>query len=514
MLEGLPRFRFRVPPWQHQGLALRRSWDQTAFALYMEQGTGKTKVIIDTAGLLYLRGQIAALLVVAPDGVQRAWVRDELPKHMSPAVAYQAAVWVNQPTRKQQRQIDALYDNRFSGLRVLAVNYETLATRTGAAGALKFLRTFEALMVADESHRIKNVKTERAAIMHKLGPRAKYRRILTGTPVATSPLDVYSQFLFLDESILGYQSWVAFRAHYAVLEESDSHLMRHIVQRLEAKFGKARAAKMAPQLIARDPATGRPLYRNMDELIERLKPHSFRVLKSECLDLPPKVYQRRYVSLSPEQRRIYNQLRDEFIAEYAGMLMATPLVITRLTRLQQITGGFFKPHADAETIPIAGKNPKVKSLLDACAQASGKVLIWARFKAELELIAAKLEEEEEYGAGSVARYWSGHARDSAKAKFMNEPRCRFFVAQPKAGGTGLDGLQIADTVIYYSNEFALIDRLQSEDRAHRGGSERHASVTIIDIEAEDTLDTKIIDALRSKKDLADAITGDPPRNWL
>jgi SNF2 family DNA or RNA helicase len=506
-------FRFKVAPWKHQRKALRAAWKRKAFALFMEQGTGKTKVIVDEVGALYLAGELDALIVVAPDGVQRAWVRDAIPEHMSPVVTWRAAWWENKQTKKLTRAIDAVHDRNFTGLRVLTINYETLATKEGFAAVRLFMMAYRCMMVCDESHRIKNPKAKRSEAVYKLSGLAHYRRALTGTPVALSPLDMYGQFLFLDEDVLGSRSFVAFKAHYAVLEGPESHLLRHIQQRLEQKYGVERARRMTPTLIKRD-ENGMPMYRNIAELNALIKPHSFRVLKEQCLDLPPKLYLRRYVRLNTEQRRVYDELRDDFFTEFGESLMVTPLAITRLTRLQQITGGFFKPHVDAETIPL-GSNPKLESLLDAAQEGSGKFLIWARFVAELELIADTLEKD--FGKGSVARYWGGASkaqRDKNKSAFVNNPICRFFVAQPKAGGTGLDGLQVADTEIYFSNEMALIDRLQSEDRGHRGGSEIHSCVTIIDIEAEDTLDRKIIEALRAKKNVADAITGDNPKDWL
>jgi len=241
----------------------------------------------------------------------------------------------------------------------------------------------------------------------------------------------------------------------------------------------------------------------------------YRVLKKDCLDLPPKVYERRYVELTPQQRKLYNEVATDFMAEMGGKIMSAALAMTRLMRLQQITGGFFKPNDDAEPIEIPGGNPKLDDVMDVAEQTAGKMIIWARFTAELRLIANTLEKE--YGSSAVARYWgeiSNSQRDKRKKAFETDPACRYFVAQAQAGGTGLDGLQIADTVHYFSNDFSLITRLQSEDRAHRGGSEIHDKVTLIDSVAEDTNDIKILDTLRDNQNVADAITGDDPRKWI
>ena len=506
-------YRFKVKPWAHQRKALFLSWDKPAFALSMEQGTGKTKVIIDTAGMLYHRGKIDALVIVAPQGVQRAWIRDELPKHMSDDVRWIGAWWKNKPGKKLQQQIDALYDHRFQGLRVLAFNYEIARTPQGKKALRDFVRLFKCLLVADESHYIKNPKAKQTSVLLGVADHAHYRRTMTGTP-AQSPIDIYAQYLFLDEAILGFSSYVAFKAHHMVLEDPESGLSWHIYRKLKAKYGVERANRMRPQIQARD-ADGKPLFRNVDELHKTIAPYTFRVLKKDCLDLPPKVYEKRYVELTSQQRQLYEMIKEEFLAEYDKQIMAVPLAISRLLRMQQIVGGFFKASADVEAIAIEGGNPKLEEMLDVLRDGGGKTLIWARFKAELELIATRLEEE--YGAKAVARYWgeqTSGTHDKNKKRFILDPACRFFVSQQRAGGIGLDGLQIADREVFFSNEYSLTVREQAEDRGHRGGSERHQSVTIIDIEAEDTLDRKVIETLRSKKDIADVITGDPPRNWL
>lgn len=516
-------FKFRIAPWKHQRKALTLTAHEKEYALTMEQGTGKTKVVLDTAALLYLGDKIDALVVVAPDGVQRAWIRDHLPKHMSPDVKCVSAWYENRLPIYLKQKLDAASDDRFDGLRVIAVNYELLLTKPAQKWLKAFLKKYRTLLVSDESHRIKNPKSASSQAMYNLADHAAYRRTLTGTPYSVGPLDIYGQYLFLNTSILGDQSLVAFRARHCVMMPPDAGTMRHFAVKLKAKYGDIRARdgrllreiKM-PQLVQRDPVTGMPMYRDMEILAKQIKPYTFRVLKKDCLDLPPKIYEKRYVRLNSAQRQLYNALRDEYFAEMDGKLMTTTLAITRLTRLQQITGGFFKAD-DEELMAVPGKNPKLISLLDTLAGATDKVLIWARFVAELEMIADTLEQGEHYGPGSVARYWgdgTSTARDKNKKRFIEDPLCRFFVSQPKAGGTGLDGLQVASTVVYFSNEFSLLERLQSEDRAHRGGSEVHESVTIIDIEAEDTLDAKIIDGLRNKKDIADIITGDDPRRWL
>jgi SNF2 family DNA or RNA helicase len=270
-----------------------------------------------------------------------------------------------------------------------------------------------------------------------------------------------------------------------------------------------------PQLIATNP-DGTKRYQNLDELKAKIAPHSYRITKAECLDLPPKVYERRYVELNAEQRVLYNKLKKEFVAEFGGGKINAAMAMTRMMRLQQITGGFAPVLNDVgETIathPVGKTNPKINALLELLEETDGKVIIWARFRKELELIAVALREE--YGTKSAVEYHGGVSdkdRQSAVFTFQREHDPRFFVGQPHSGGIGLT-LTAASTVVYFSNDFSLETRLQSEDRAHRIGQQK--SVTYIDIEAVDTLDKKVIDALRSKKDMADVITGDNPSQWI
>lgn len=514
---------YKTKPYKHQKKAISLSWDAEAFGLLMEQGTGKSKVIVDTVAMQYGHGMIDALLVVAPNGVQRGWLMEHLPYHMTPAVPYRAVWYVSQPTKTHEKRMEAIYDPHFVGLRVLTVNYEAFSSKACQAYIARFLKTYRTLWVCDESHRIKNIKASRTEVIINLSPRAKTRRILTGTPVTKSPLDAYSQMLFLDDAILGYDSFTAFTSHFAQLEPDNAgamymvraQIMRSCMAKCKGNVENAKrmAEKFKPQVIQKDD-TGKPMFRNMEELRKLMAPHTYRVLKKDCLDLPDKVYVKRYVELTGEQRQLYNTMRDEFIAEYQEHVMAAPLAMSRMMRLQQITGGFFTTD-EGTVIPIGKTNPKMEELKEILEDTDGKVIIWARFKEELQLIANTLDEL--YGMGTCARYWgngySATKKDEEKRRFIESDACQYFVSQQSSGGTGLDGLQKVTTVeVYFSNEFALGARLQSEDRAHRSGMRE--SLLIIDLEAMQTLDAKVINTLRAKKELADEVTGDAPTKWI
>jgi len=487
------QYQHKTAPFQHQIIAFELSRDLVEFALFMEMGTGKSKVILDTAAWLYARGEIDALLVVAPNGVHRNWIVNETPAHLPDHCQPVLAFWSASPNKPVQASLDVLWQPKRQGLRVLAMNVDAFATERGKAYARKFLNAFRCLMAVDESSRIKTPKAARTKALIALGKYAKYRRILTGTPVTQSPLDLYAQFKFLNEDLLGFASYYAFRNRYAILKRSMNR----------------GAGVWYDEIVG---------FQNLDELKAVTGAHSYRVTKVECLDLPPKVYERRYIELTKEQRQLYDRLKKDYVAEFSGAQINAAMALTRLLRLQQVTGGF-APECDElgqviKVHPVGSKNPKLEALLEIVEEAEGKIIIWARFRKEIEAIADALRKE--YGIRSTVEYHgsvSDADRQDAIELFQSASArgARFFVGQPHSGGLGLT-LTAASVVVYFSNDFSLETRLQSEDRAHRIGQAK--SVTYVDLEALNTIDQKVIDALRNKKDMADVVTGDDPRKWL
>lgn len=487
---------FGTKPFAHQleGFALSR--DKEYFALLMEQGTGKTKLTIDTIGDSYCKGEINAALVIAPNGVHRMWITDEIPTHCPEYIETWEAWYSSQPRAKERDQLKRALAAR-SGLKIVSMNVEALATKKGYAFAKEFLIAHKAILVVDESSVIKNHKAIRTKNILKLRTYAVKRRILTGTPVTQGPLDVFTQFNFLDPTILGMSSYYGFRNRYAIMREMQVRV--------------ANGTRSFMQIVG---------YTNMDELKELIAPHSFRVLKSDCLDLPDKLYQKRYVYLSEKQRKIYAQLKKEVMAEFDGTVMTAPMAMTKLMRMQQVIGGYFTPDVDILTgreIPpqaIDVKNTRVEALAELVSEIQGKIIIWARFNPERNDIVKRLRDE--YGEEAVVEYHGSidsatRAENVTKFQDPTHP-ARFFVGNVQAGGKGLT-LHQASTVIYFSNNFSLEDRLQSEDRAHRIGQTKN--VTYIDLVAVDTMDYQIVSALRGKKNIADMITGDEPLgSWL
>lgn len=486
-------YRFKTEPFRHQAAIFERSRDKDNFAIFAGMGTGKSKIIIDTAAWLYSKGEIDALVVVAPNGVHRNWLIKEVPAHMPDHIEVIGAWWRSTPNAKEKRALGTLWNPADTGLRIFAVNTEALSHKKSSDYLRKFIRLHSVLMVVDESSRIKTPGAKATKKAIALGKLCKYRRILTGTAVTQGPMDLYSQMKFLDVWILGFQTFTAFKHHFAEWEriKTDKNRLGYFEQLVE--------------------------FKNLDELRALLRPDSVIIKKEECLDLPPKVYYTRMVSMNPEQSRMYKDMVKDGVALLDPRASAdgdtlwdllvndegkirSKTALEKLLRLQQITGGFAT--IDGVAQPIAGINPKVTELLNIIEEAPGKMIIWARFRAELATIEQALTKR--YGRNSVVSYHGG-VKDDERAfalESFEEGEARFFVGNPQSGGIGLT-LIAASTVVYFSNDFSLEKRLQSEDRAHRIGQTK--SVAYIDLIAEKTVDTKVREALKKKDEVAEDI---------
>lgn len=472
--------RLKTKPYSHQLEVLKESWHEPYWGLLMDMGTGKSKVLLDTAALLYDAGRITGLLVVAPKGVYNNWPATQIPAHLPDRIERTVYLWTPADTQKAQKEREALLRER--GLAVLAMNVEALSTAKGVSFAERFLASRRCLMAVDESTTIKSPSASRTKACIKLGRMADYRRILTGSPITKSPLDAYAQCQFLEPGALGSSSYFAFRARYS--------------QMIDQRAGSRSFKKVVG-------------YRNLDELTKKLGRFTSRVLKDDCLDLPPKVYLSRDVELTPEQRQAYDQMKRDAVATIEGSSSVATVVITQLLRLHQIACG----HLMTENGVVGLPNRRIDALLETLAETQGKAIIWATYRHDLAEIERALREA--YGAESVVSYHGGTSpedRAAAVVAFQDAASpVRWFVGQPRTGGYGLT-LTAARTVVYYSNSYDLEVRLQSEDRAHRIG--QTGSVTYVDLIARGTVDEKIIKALREKMNVAAEVLGDGWRDWL
>tara|TARA_R110002095_G_C4243361_1_gene239220 strand:- start:1679 stop:3028 length:1350 start_codon:yes stop_codon:yes gene_type:complete len=447
----------------------------------MEMGTGKTKVCIDNIAILFDKGKINAALIIVPNGIKRNW-RNELKIHLSDHINYRVAVWSASPKKEEKTEIEQL-SVMVDDLTVFIMNIEALSTKRGYDFAYSFLLRNQTLVCVDESTTIKNHSAQRTKNILKLSQHAKYKRIMTGSPVTKSPLDLFSQVQFLDPWLLDQQSYYSFRARYAVIVQRSvgTHSFQHIVK-----------------------------YQRLDELQEKIQNFSTRILKSDCLDLPEKVYTKRVVSLTAEQVKAYTEMKKAAITFFEDNVMTAASVLTQIIRLHQITCGHFKTD-DGEVKSI--KSNRIKELLEVLEETNGKVIIWAVYRYDIQQIEKTLGDK--YGKESVATYY-GDTKDSIRQsivdRFMDpDDPLRFFVGNPKTGGYGLT-LTSSHTVVYYSNDYSLEIRLQSEDRAHRIGQTN--KVTYVDLIAENTIDEKIVKALNAKIDLASQVMGEDPKKIL
>ena len=480
----IKHYKFKTEPYAHQIKALEKSWAQETYGLFMEMGTGKSKVLVDNIAMLYDRGAIKGALIVAPKGVYKNWHDIEFPVHLPDHVEHTKVLWEPNITKKKQWELDTLFDDK-GDLKILIMNVEAFSTQKGLDFAHSFLNIFlgRALIGIDESTTIKNPTAKRTKNILKLADLAKYRRILTGSPVTKSPLDLFSQCKFLDPFHLGYDSYYAYRSRYA-------HM-------LDRNFGGRRV-----QIVGS--------YRRLDELAAKLEKFSYRVLKEDCLDLPAKVFTKRLVELTDEQKKVYAQMKQMALAMLDGKIMSTVNVMTQLMRLHQVTCGHFK--ADDKTITHL-KNNRLDSLMQLLEETDGKVIIWANYVEDIKIIVESLKKA--YGDDSTVEYHGSvdsTLRQDNIAQFQqkNSPT-RYFVGNPQTGGYGIT-LTAANTVVYYSNSYDLEKRLQSEDRAHRIG--QTGSVTYVDLIAEGTIDEKIVKSLRSKINIANEIMGEDLKDWI
>lgn len=493
----------------HQIAALKADGGREAFALLMEQGTGKTWVVLAVTERLYAAGNVDGLFVLAPNGVHTNWTRREIPTHMD--VPVEMVAWRAGVGARQLRAWEAtLFRKREHGesppLRVLTMSYDAINTKAGLDFARRFLNATRAIMVLDESVRIKNPAAARTKRVMSLRHLAQYRRIMNGTPIGNGPMDAFAQFEFLDEGLLGTTSYRAFVAEHSVLMSMDTPQMKALVQR-NPRIAHA-------QIVAKDEVTGAPLWRNLDKLQARIARHSFRILKKDCLDLPEKVYREHTFALDPTAQAAYDLMRDEFRLLLGDGTVAPVQKLAALMKAQQITSGFVFPppdpkNPDAPREPImVGEPERLRALMDLLEDIPGQFIVWARFREEI----AQIERAFRDAGISSASYHGGvtkDAREEAVDSFQGG-KVRAFIGQPQSGGIGLT-LNAANTVIYYSNDFSYLTRSQSEDRAHRIGTRK--SVLYIDMIAEGTLDEQIVGTLLRKQDVAAIILGDGPSSF-
>ena len=467
---GQMKFEYKTEPFDHQRTALKQGAKWGAYAYFMEMGTGKTKVAIDNANYLYSTNSITHVMVVAPNSVYRNWIKEiDVHSHTD----YTISVHKDKKTYGKGK------------IQWFLINVEALSHKSGVDVISKLINRHgkKMLWILDESTTIKNKSAKRTRNICKLGKLVAYKRILTGSPITKSPLDLYTQCEFLSPDLLGFASYFTFRARYAVMQQIEMGGK----QMLFPKY-----------------------YTNLDELGEKLKLFSYRVQKKDCLDLPDKLYQTRKIQLTVKQAEIYNRLKKFAYATINQDEVSFANKLTEILRLHQVTNGFV--NSDDGTIQVFDDCPKIKELLNILEESDGKFIIWANYVQNIKTIISKLKEK--YGAQSVVSIFgevSTEDRQEAVRRFQDDDSCRFFIGNPSTGGYGLT-LTAASYVVYFSNSYNLEVREQSEDRAHRIGQDKN--VTYIDLIAENTIDEFIVGALDKKMKLSAQTLGEEVKKWI
>jgi len=510
------------PPYAHQQQVFDLTKDEKAWALFFEQRCGKTRPTIETVAYQYRKGAIKALIVIADNGVHANWATDELPNWIG-SVPWRAVVYNAQKFSTKRHKAEIVDVLNFRGLKVLCITYDAAITENGKAVLWSFLK-HAAFMVADESIACKSPTADRTKILIKAARFAKFIRILNGTPVDRSPFDVYSQIRFLDPDFwkvhLGIGSYGSFKAEFAEMITCKTK------PNAEGKSFEFETVKK---------------YKHLDVLRDVLKKISSRVTRDDVFDLPPNVYGMRSYEMSPEQKRIYAELKTKLLAELGpeetcpscggtggvdyegdhfdclgcggtgkvreGRMSAVNAGV-RLMRLQQVLNGY--QQVDGEPLEdIPGPNRRLEALEAEIGQTAGPWIIWGRFQRDIDKAMDLVR-----GMGLKAGAFDGRTPSDERTRvrqMFQAGEIEVFIGNPGAAGKGIR-LTAANSMIYYANSFRLLHRLQSEDRAIAADVPR--TFYVCDINCKGTFDDHVIKNLRSKIDVASQVTGDRLKVWL
>jgi SNF2 family DNA or RNA helicase len=482
-------FPFKTVPYAHQLEIFERTKDMEGYALFLEMGTGKTKITIDTAAHLYREGKINGMLVLAPNSVHVNWTADEIPIHMPDEVAkdMQVLTWYSSKGTQigTKKLLKSLLANE--GFSVLSMSYNSIMTEAGAKAAKAFLQKREALYVLDESTRVKSPGAKRTKRVMASSTYAPYRRVLTGTPVDNSPFDVFTAVKFIRPDLwvqLGLRTFATFKQHFGLWER---------------RVNNQQGGRQFDVLVR---------YRNLPQLRDIVDSVGSRLLKEDVLDLPAKLYQKRHFDLDPAQAKAYKGLEKDYRAYLeGGDTVTADLALTRMLRMQQITSGFVG-NDDDQLVPL-GTKTRLRCFEELCGDLGDTpTIVFAKYSQEIDDIAELLGRDR---CVTFDGRTNDEDRARAKQEFQKDRTKQFFVAKQSAAGEGLT-LHTAKAVVYYSNSFSLRERLQSEDRAHRAGMDGDP-VTYFDLIARGTIDDYVLDALRNKRNLAAEVTGDELPDW-
>ena len=462
-------FEHGLPPMRHQKEVFELSRDREYYAIWWEMGTGKSLLLLDTIKWLYLSQELDGVIIVSDKGAYLNWPIVEIPKCLR-GIKYRVVTYQSNMRSDEYQKLVQQQTVEEDCLDILIMNVESFSGDKANTYAEKFIDVHNTMLAIDESTSISSIKSARTKNLLKLASTCCYRRILTGTPITHSPLNLYSQCEFLRPMLLGHRTFVGYRNEYAIMKTMT--------------FGSRSFQTIAG-------------YRHLDKLARKIEPFSSRVLKKDCLDLPDKVYEQVFVEQTTEQRKLYDDLKTYALSQFDRGLLSVTSAITMVNKLHQINCGHVKLD-DGTVIDIP--NNRIPILLDLLASIDGKVLIWCAFQRDVELIIQALEALP--GTYYPVHYYgktTEQERSMALESLQNDDNCRWFVGTAATGGKGLT-LTVSHNTVYYSNSDSGEDRWQSEDRNHRKGQTN--KVTYYDLITLNTVDEKILARLKHKKDIA------------
>jgi SNF2 family DNA or RNA helicase len=457
---------YKTKPLKHQEQATERFINEPYGALFCEMGTGKSKIILD---IIQNSKSPVSVLIVAPNGLHHNWARNEIPKHVESADVY---CWNGPPSSKKKQQEITRFYNLESYNKFFLINIEALRTKSGFDFANAFLigsHNTERHFIVDESTCIKNPKAQQTKAVMKLAKQSDRRWILNGTPITQGPLDLYSQCKFLDADSIPERTMTTFKHAYAV---------ERTMTMGNRSFNKVVG------------------YQNLDQLTKNIEPFSLRLEKKDCLDLPDKTFTSLYVELTPEQERVYKGIKEECIALLEDDMVTTTLALTKIVKLHQILTGFVITDTD---LTVDLKNNRIAAL-QQIAETTKPLVVFCAYKHNVKQIKDALSDHK------IVTYTgedNTNNKNQAVLDFQNGNADIFVGTSAAAKGLTLTR---ASTMVYYSNNYSLETRLQSQDRIHRIGQD--TKCTYIDLVVPNSIDEAILKRLEEKKELSNEVLDD------
>lgn len=469
-LEPLP-FNFKTKPYPHQQEAFDRAVSKDHFGLFMEQGTGKTKVAIDLAAKRFCDREISGLIVLAPMGVHRQWALSQLQIHCP--VPFEVHVWPLGNPKHTMFKLDGLFAPNPDKLKVFCINWDGMKTGNGMQACKSFMRIHggRIMVVADESHNIKNVRSSRNKVAREIFGKAKHRMILTGTPIAKDLTDEWAQLYFLDESILGIRFITYFRNEYCIMGGFEGKVV-----------------------------VG---HKNQERFRSKVDPYTFRVTREQIGLLPPRFTPWMF-DLSPEQKRIIKEMKNLLLAQIEdGTIVNAAHAATAVMKMQQVSNGFIiDDDRNVRTLIPDDENPRIIALKEVLEARPGKIIVWCRFKEDIRTISRAIPESLVVYSGDQTQ----KERAQSVEEWLDPDGPRIFLANPQVGGTGLNLQGACFTDVFYSNSDNAIERWQAMARIDRIGSTN--SVEHIDLIGTGSFDRKILGRHNNKKSISEMAIGD------